>query len=107
MTANMVLVLVFDAGAWIGARRPLFSRLWALRAPIALHAEPDRAPHPISPNRSRPLKTQVGLRRLAGDAYGGRHPNCQGNGPFGYYDQSCAASAAKQFNLPLSVDLPI
>src|SRR5262249_10352127 len=57
-----------------------FSRLWALRAPTDLRTEPARAHQPIAPNRSRPLKTQVGPGRLAGVAYGDRRPNCQGNG---------------------------
>src|SRR5262245_7891866 len=95
MTANMVLVLAFDAGTRIGADRLVSVDCGRCgRQSACTRSRITEAPDPISPSRSRPLKTQVGPRRLAGDAYGGRRPNCQENGPFGLYDRSCVASAA-------------
>ncbi len=56
-----------------------------------------RLPHPISPKPRRPLKTHVGPSRRAGDAYGGRGRNCQGNGPFGAYDRLVRGERCQTF----------
>src|SRR5262245_60823017 len=66
-----------------------------------------RLPHPIAPKPSGPLTTHVDPGRRAGHAYGGRGRNCQGKGLSAFMIASCAASAAKHFNLPLPANLPI
>src|SRR5262249_7402677 len=98
MTANIVLVLVFDAGARISPDRLLQSVVGFAGANRPnLGAERQGSPHPIAPKPSGPLKTHVDPGRRAGHAYGGRGRNCQGNGPFGVHDRLMRGDRRRTF----------